>query len=328
MTQERKRILAMCGGGVRGLYSITLLSHWERRLAKETGQDDLNISRYFDLLAGTSIGGILVLGLASGKNARYLAKLLNDNRKKIFPQKNEWFGIPKLWKAKHDVTPLRELLEEEFGNLTMGELHSRCIIPSVNISTGRPLMFKTGHLPQYYRDSQILVSDVALSTSAAPTYFPPHKCTSPDLNAFLCDGGLIANSPALIAFHEAVHKLNWSQDGIHVLGIDALNAPSTIDHGTIGRAGYWKLWGKGERLIDITMSSNSWMQDFMLEQIIGDRFTKLATTVPMQQASRITLDNSDDFAAEAMIAHAENTATNHYINVKHLFSEAAAPFTH
>lgn len=328
MTQERKRILAMCGGGVRGLYSITLLSKWERRLAQQTGQDDLNIGSYFDLLAGTSIGGILALGLASGKNARYLEKLLNDNRKAIFPKKRDWFGLPRLWKAKYDATPLRQLLEQEFGDLTMGELHSRCIIPAVNISTGQPLMFKTGHLAEYVRDPKVSVCDVALSTSAAPTYFPPHRCTSPDLNAFMCDGGLIANSPALVAFHEAVHKLRWKQDDIYVLGIDALNAPSTIDHGTIGRAGYWKLWGKGERLIDITMSSNSNMQDYMLQQVIGDRFTKLTTIIPMQQASRITLDNSEDFAAEAMIAHAENTAANQYRSVEHLFAEPAAPFSH
>lgn len=93
-----------------------------------------------------------MLDLASGKNARYLAKLLNDNRKTIFPKENEWFGNPKLWKAKYDVTPLRELLEEEFGNLTMGELHSRCIIPSVNISNGTKTYVKlltplNAHLP-------------------------------------------------------------------------------------------------------------------------------------------------------------------------------------
>ncbi|MGP8308252.1 CBASS cGAMP-activated phospholipase [Vibrio sp. YIC-376] len=328
MTEERKRVLAMCGGGVRGLYSITLLSRWEQQLADHSGHKNLNIASYFDLLAGTSIGGILALGLASGKNARYLAKLLNDNRKVIFPQKRDWFGISLLCRAKYEVEPLRELLEKEFGDLTMGQLQSRCIIPAVNISTGNPLMFKTGHLDEYVRDRKISVCDVALSTSAAPTYFPPHKCTSSTLNAYMCDGGLIANSPALIAFHEAVHKLCWDQDSIHVLGIDALNAPSTIDHGTIGRAGYWKLWGKGERLIDITMSSNSNMQDYMLKQMIGDRFTKLSTTIPMQQAKRITLDNSDDYAAEAMIAHAESVEANEYRNVAHLFDEPAATFSH
>lgn len=326
MTHERKRVLAMCGGGVRGLYSITLLSKWERRLADKTGQNDLNIASYFDLLAGTSIGGILALGLASGKNARYLAELLNTHRKEIFPKKREWFGLPLLWAAKYEATPLKDLLEQEFGLRTMGELTSRCIIPAVNISTGQPLMFKTGHLDEYVRDPLVKVSDVALATSAAPTYFPPHKCQSPDLNAYMCDGGLIANSPALIAFHEAVHKLGWQQESVHVLGIDALNAPSTIDHGTIGKAGYWKLWGKGERLIDITMSSNSAMQDYMLKQVIGQRFTRMATTIPMQQASRITLDNAEDIAAEAMIAHAENTAANAYRDVEYLFDAPVAPF--
>lgn len=326
MTQ-RRRVLAMCGGGVRGLYSITLLSKWERRLAQQTGNDDLNIASYFDLLAGTSIGGILALGLASGKNARYLAKLLDTHRKDIFPKKKKWAGLPVLRAAKYDVAPLRDLLEKEFGAKTMDDLSSRCIIPAVNISTGKPLMFKTGHLAEYVRDPLINVRDVALATSAAPTYFPPHWCKSPDLNAYMCDGGLVANSPALIAFHEAVHKLAWQQESIHVLGIDALNAPSTIDHETIGKAGYWKLWGMGERLIDITMSSNSAMQDFMLQQIIGDRFTRMATTIPMQQASRITLDNAEDIAAQAMIAHAENAAANEYRNVEHLFDAPAAPFS-
>lgn len=323
----RKRILAMCGGGVRGYYSIRVLAYWEKRLADETGQTDLNIASYFDLLAGTSIGGILALGLASGKNARYLEKLLDENRKLIFPKKRAWLGIPLLFKAKYDVSPLKKILEQEFGDKTMGELQSRCIIPSVNISTGKPLMFKTGHLEDYVRDPTIPIVDVALSTSAAPTYFPPHRCTGEMHNAYMCDGGLIANSPSLIAFHEAVHKLGWCEGELHILGIDALNATSTIDHASIKGAGYWGLWGRGERLIDITMSANSCMQDYMLKQIIGERFVKLETVIPMQQSKRITLDNSEDFAAEAMKAHAESTANDKFQEIRHLFDLPSIPFT-
>ena len=81
------KILALNGGGVRGLFTISLLAELERVIEKREGLVDVKIGDYFDLITGTSIGGILALGLASGKSARELQTTFEENAPKIFPKK-------------------------------------------------------------------------------------------------------------------------------------------------------------------------------------------------------------------------------------------------
>ena len=81
------QILSLSGGGMRGLYTATVLAELEQSLADKSDDPHYWIGQHFDLICGTSIGGILALGLASGLNARALANILDSNRKDIFPSR-------------------------------------------------------------------------------------------------------------------------------------------------------------------------------------------------------------------------------------------------
>ena len=90
------KVLALNGGGVRGLFTITLLAELESIIEKREKRENVKIGDYFDLITGTSIGGILALGLASGKSARELKQAFEDNAQHIFPLKR--FKQKKWWR--------------------------------------------------------------------------------------------------------------------------------------------------------------------------------------------------------------------------------------
>ena len=209
------RILSLNGGGARGLFTISLLAEIERILAAETGNPDVKVGHYFDLITGTSIGGILALGLAADKSARELEVLFRDKAPYIFPQqKCQWF-LPRLRKKirqfmcpLYDSEPLAETIKNMVGeSTTFNDLNRRVMIPAVNLSTGKPQFFKTPHNPKFTRDGRIKLVDAALATSAAPTYFSPHYCN--ELDAYFADGGLVANNPSYIGLLEVFRDRRW-----------------------------------------------------------------------------------------------------------------------
>ncbi|WP_315982999.1 CBASS cGAMP-activated phospholipase [Aliamphritea spongicola] len=180
-TNKDFQILSLSGGGMRGLYTVHVLAELEQSLAELHDEPDYWIGKHFDLICGTSIGGIVALGLASGINARDLSHILDSNRLKIFPleKTNKIAKITKkirqARKGLYSSEPLREVLDDVFGNMLIGELKSRVLIPTVNFTTGSVQVFKTPHHPDFQRDWKVKAVDVALATSAAPTYFPIHQ---------------------------------------------------------------------------------------------------------------------------------------------------------
>ncbi|PSH11382.1 hypothetical protein B7R74_21550 [Yersinia pseudotuberculosis] len=204
MVEEKKdfQILSLCGGGIRGLYTISVLATLEELLAEKTNNPDYWIGQHFDLISGTSIGGILALGLANGVTARELLHILDKKRKIIFPNRlGYWLFFKQLFTSRREHTPLRLSLEEIFAHKTLQDLKVPVIIPAVNYTTGQPKMFKTPHDDSFIFDKNISLVNVALATSAAPTYFPAFEIK----NNLYVDGGLIANSPCLIGWHEAIN---------------------------------------------------------------------------------------------------------------------------
>ncbi|WP_276571433.1 patatin-like phospholipase family protein [Vibrio parahaemolyticus] len=87
------RVLSLNGGGVRGLFTISVLAELERILEESSSEKTIKIGDYFDLITGTSIGGLLALGLAEGKSARELKDVFYSKGDKIFPQ-YKWFNNP------------------------------------------------------------------------------------------------------------------------------------------------------------------------------------------------------------------------------------------
>lgn len=217
-----KRILTIDGGGIRGTFPAAFLANLEQDLGEPIG-------RYFDLISGTSTGGIIAIGLALGMRASDILKLYEEQGPAIFAQTRtgvagwvdrrvsaaRWF-----WKPKYSTQPLRDALHSVLGDRKLGEAQTRLVIPAWHPQTQGVYIFKTAHHPRLRTDYKELAIDAALATAAAPTYFAQHV-TANDVG--LADGGMWANNPTGIAVVEAIATLGWSADQIRVLSIGCLD---------------------------------------------------------------------------------------------------------
>lgn len=236
------RILSLDGGGIKGTFTASVLASLEA----DTGK---SCADHFDLIAGTSTGGILALGLGLRFPAAELLNFYRDRGPQIFPSTGliERKGgiFRQLFRPKHSSGVLREELEVILGSKKLGESACRLVIPAYDAVGGRIFILKTAHHERFKYDHNALAVDVALATSAAPTYFaqspfPEHS------NATYVDGGVWANSPVLVALTEAVHFLGVPLDDIDMLSIGTTAEPFSIaQHATSGAA----RWNAG--LIDL-----------------------------------------------------------------------------
>ncbi len=306
------QILSLSGGGIRGLYTISVLATIEEQLAQNHEDPDYNIAVHFDLICGTSIGGILALGLASGINARDLFNLLDNNRKEIFHK--PWFrkipGFSFLMQSTvslYNNKKLKYILQETFGDKKISDLKTRVVIPAVNGTSGKPKMYKTAHHPKFVIDHALSIVDVAMATSAAPTYFNPYLVD----DRLMLDGGLIANSPSLIAYHESTHFLKQNPEDIKLLCVGTMGVQTTLNSDRLFNWwGYLSGWGIGSRLIEITLSANEGLHNFIAKQLLGKRFVILDEPNTPEQSKSITLDNGNDKAAQMLRGRGKDMGQN------------------
>ena len=322
----RFQILALSGGGVRGLYTISILAQLEEVLAEKHNDDSYNIAQHFDLIAGTSIGGILALGLASGMNARKLCRVLDENRQQIFPKKSVKI-LRQAFVSLYSSDPLKKVLQECFDNKCIKDLHTRLIIPAVNGTSGLPKVYKTPHCENFQIDKNLTLVDVGLSTSAAPTFFSPHLMND-SLNV---DGGLIANGPALIAYHEATHFLQVARKDIYLMGIGTMGAKRVLnsERGYLSGWGYLTGWGVGRKLIEMTLSANEEMQNKMVEHLLDSQFSFIDEELTPDHNKSITLDNGSDNAAQMLRGRGKERGQNALgdKNVMEFFNHKAKEIT-
>lgn len=225
------KILSLDGGGIKGVFTLGVLAKFE----EFTGTP---INDYFDLIVGTSTGGIIALGLGKGYTASDLLDFYTDMGKDIFSGSRLWNSIKHWGFSKYQNNILRERLEEKFGDARIGESNIRLVIPSQNLDTGEVHLYKTAHHERFVDDYKERMVEVALATSAAPTYFPIFKSSD---GLFLVDGGLYANNPIAIAAVEAIGILKWSIDDTRILSIGCTSEPINIKMAKkigLGKA-YW-----------------------------------------------------------------------------------------
>lgn len=187
-------ILSIDGGGILGLYSADILEKIEHENC-----NDEPLSKYFNLITGTSTGGIIALALSTGASANEIKQFYLKHGEKIFPKKKCLF--PGVFKNKYSNKNLTNALKEFFGNKTIKDCKSSVCIPAIDVATCQPIMFKTNNNGKLCRDENTLLVDIALATSAAPTYFPLHSF---DSFLGLADGGLWQNNPTLYGIIEAI----------------------------------------------------------------------------------------------------------------------------
>jgi patatin-like phospholipase/acyl hydrolase len=270
------RVLSMDGGGMAGLFTARLLD----RLATEYPA----LLPKADLLAGTSTGGIIALGLAGGRTPAELADLYELRGKEIFDD-SWWDDIRDLGKAvgaDYSTRNAKKVLDDELGaSTTLRQLAKRVLIPTFDLdphdahSTGgkepppdEPRVWKPKffhNFPGNDSDGGQLVVDVALRTSAAPTYFPAYQG--------YIDGGMVANNPSMAALATALDARCGDQDlgDVVLLSISSGTDPKYLKGENLN----WG-WGQWARpLVSIMISGVMGVAHFQCKQILGDRYRRL-----------------------------------------------------
>jgi patatin-like phospholipase/acyl hydrolase len=201
-----KRLLAIDGGGIRGIYA----AHIIERIATEFG---VVFDRDFDLISGTSTGSIIAAALAFGIPMSEVTKLYREHGPHIF-RSRPW-SLGGMLMPKYSTEPLRKALSQIFKNAMLKDAKTRLIIPATDIGNGGVHVFKSAYDPSFVRDRNVRVVDAVIASCGAPLYFAPVKVEQ----YLLCDGGLWANNPALVVITEAMGQLGIDRKNIRLLSI-------------------------------------------------------------------------------------------------------------
>jgi len=219
---SRFRILSIDGGGIKGVFPASFLAEVENALGISS------VAQYFDLIAGTSVGGILVLGLGLGFTARQLKDFLVSLGSDVFPPARAATLHLLLGFNRYDPGPLRTALSDLFGNRMLADSSVRLLIPSFDASKADIHIYKTAHSARLMMDYRVGAVDVAMATAAAPTYFPAFE---PETNLTLVDGGIWGNNPVALAVVEAITLLGQDSSNIEVLSLGCTDEPMDFKAG-------------------------------------------------------------------------------------------------
>ena len=215
------RILALDGGGLRGAFTAAVLAKWDDMLTKGGGKDFV---KHFDMVAGTSTGAILAIGLGLGLTPREMLEFYRTQGPKIFPKDR---SLRHWLKSKHESFTLRTILESVFRDRTLSkDSYCRLVIPTVRATHGEAEVIVTAHHPDRTGFYDISAVDAALASSAAPTYFDEAVIDDKIALQSYLDGGLWANNPVLPAIAEAVRHLRIPLDRIDVLSVGTMGNES------------------------------------------------------------------------------------------------------
>lgn len=339
------RILSLAGGGLRGAYAIGFLCELEENI-------DGSLSDYFDLITGTSTGGITAAALSYGISAKDMRVFYEKNGSEIFrprPKKKistlsqclyplarklvNWKmsqNLDHFFRSRYCSNMLEESMREGFGDDSMASVRKcRLLIPAVNLTDGITCVFRTPHLPVDRVEYDWKISDIIVSTTAAPTYFP-HK-TMPDGKSYV-DGGLWANDPGLVAMAETARILRC-EDGscsnrshgeafdsgqIQMLSLGTgQNSHSLSPPGADAGVLYW-----AKRVVEVMSLLQVQGAQFPLKVALGDRYHHYDFKIKNKEWS---LDNVE--MIDELFELGREDGKKHYESLKDtFFSKKTTPY--
>ena len=260
-------VLSIDGGGIRGVIPAAVLAEIERRTER-------TVPELFDLVAGTSTGGIIALGLTvpgDGGGPRWRAADLLE----LYRREGEHIFSRSVWQRirtaegvldeKYPADGLEAALLRYFGDARLREALTPVLVTSYELELREPFFFRSRRAaanPRY----DYFMREAARATSAAPTYFePPQLVNEADGKRYaLVDGGVFANNPAMCAYAEILAEDRAAEVMMVSLGTGQLNRPYHYED-----AKDWGLLGWARRIFDVVLDGVSDTTDYELEQLLG-----------------------------------------------------------
>jgi len=291
------KILSLDGGGIRGAFTASLLAKIQESL-------DRPLASYFDLIVGTSTGGLIAVALGMGLSADEIKALYENEGASIFTRRPVaplgwkrraidaflWRMAPKfdaewLFASKYTSDRLITSLTATLGERTLEQSQCRLAIPAVDLVAGKVIVFKTPHRPRFVRDRRFKAVDIIAATTAAPSYFP--TATIEPGSAY-CDGGIWANNPALVGYVEAIKiqkecrrqelDLCFSPNDIHLLSIGTGRAAYFMEPQAAAPGLLW--WGS--RLLNVSGEAQSEGIHWQMKYLLDDRYMRIDFDIPSE----------------------------------------------
>lgn len=318
----RFQILSLDGGGIRGAFIAAFLADIERRY-------QTRITDHFDIITGTSTGGIVAIGLGMGLSAGQIQGFYAENGPSIFPslippslRRIPFSGLlePRnyrsLLRRKFSNKPLQEALDQALDGKPLGRSTTRLVIPAYDLQRNAVKLFKTAHHERFRSDYLLSASEVALATSAAPTFFQ----AASSANRFFVDGGLWANDPIMVGISEAIGVLGQAPEDLRVLSIGTLDEVRALAKTRL--SGGMAFWAKPA--IDSIMTGQSTGAQGQAKLLLGsDNILRVSPSVP---AGHYKLDDAS--CIDELIGIASGEAEHQSPRIHESFlNHHAAPFT-
>lgn len=296
------QVLALDGGGVLGIFSAALLAGLEEDLGRP-------LLPHFDLVVGTSTGGVIALGLGAGLSPREILEFYIRESGRIFP--NRW-GLRRarqLVLPKYRPKGLEHALRETFGERLLGESRVPLVIPAYNLGENDVYLFKTPHHERLRRDHKVPMWAVGMATTAAPTFFPTFRLPGDEVR--LIDGGVWANNPALVGVTEAVSMFDRPLSEIRLLSVGTTSSrsvrPSRLDNAGLLR------WARAPHVVEVLLRGQS----------VG-AFAQVLHLIGKGRAFRLDPPALDDTALDRCNANDLIAKAAHYS--RHFFPDFNASF--
>lgn len=293
------RILALDGGGIKGTFTAAALATWEQ-------QTGLRIVDHFDLIAGTSTGGILAIGLGLGLSAKQMLDFYRHRGPIIFPvtslASKLKHRIRHLFRPKYSQSVLfRELQAVYYQGhkpIPLGASKCRLLIPAYHAIGGGSHVFRTPHNPLMTGDANIESAYAALATAAAPSFFSAAKVGNMIAESTFFDGGVWANSPAMAAIVETTCFLNVPLDRIDVLSVGTTEEPFTVRMQAKSGILHWS-----RKFVDLLMNAQAESSQKHAKLLVGEpRFLRVNV---MTMPGSYSLDSAEEIEELASLGNRE-----------------------
>ena len=294
------RILSLAGGGFLGLYTARVLAALESRCGEPLG-------RRFDLLAGTSVGGMLAVGLAFEVPMVRLVELFVDRGSEVFSARSLPSGpvarmldlSRSVLGPKYSGDALRAALAQVLGSRTLSDARHDVVVPAVNVTRSHTKVFKTPHVPASRGDELVRAVDVAMATSAAPAYFPSVAIGE----SRYADGGLFAVAPDQVALHEAEHFMGIDVRRVRMLAVGTATAGYRPARG-VGDDGAVDWLSEGRLILTLVSVQQQHVQA-MMEDRLGGRYRRIDAHWPA--GAGLGIDVATPAAADTLLALADRS---------------------